>query len=264
MRVIEFDYPVKQVTYKTVGKRKLSLYIFEPEHPDNSAKDRTAILFFNGGSFKKGPLSPAQFQNQARYLASQGIVAICVDYRNGHDDGFTPMQAICDAKSSVGWVRSNAAELGIDPNRVVMCGASAGGYTAVSSIMFTEFNDDNSTNHIPNALIVFAAGMDGVDIMGRLFPELLENASEMSPIHHIKQCLPPTLWMCGTSDELYEQNQTFVEQMNQAGNNITFLTYDGMGHGFFNYGWHENKPYNDTTIEIQHFLASLEAEHSAS
>lgn len=53
MRVIEFDYPVKQVTYKTVGERKLSLYIFEPEHSNASAKNRTVILFFNGGSFKK-------------------------------------------------------------------------------------------------------------------------------------------------------------------------------------------------------------------
>ncbi|SFS53126.1 alpha/beta hydrolase [Paenibacillus sp. 453mf] len=257
MRVIEFDYPVKQVTCKTVGERKLSLYIFEPEHSNASAKNRTVILFFNGGSFKKGPLSPAQFQNQARYLASQGVVSVCVDYRNGHDEGFTPIQAISDAKTAVGWVRSNATKLGIDPNRVVMCGASAGGYTAVSSIMFDEFNDDNSTNYIPNALIVFAAGMDGVDIMDRLFPHLAERATDMSPVHHIKKCLPLTLWMCGTSDELYEQNLIFVEQMNKAGNNITFLTYEGMGHGFFNYGWHDNNPYNDTTLKIQQFLASL-------
>ncbi|WP_235885410.1 alpha/beta hydrolase [Paenibacillus cymbidii] len=169
-----------------IGERKLTRYVFEPEIP---GANRTAILFFNGGTFKKGPLTPAQFQQQARYFSMQGIVAICVDYRNGHDDGFVPMQAISDAKSAVHWVRSHAALLGVNPNRIVMCGASAGGYTAVSSIMFKGLNDDESTDCTPNALVIFAAGMDGVDIMGRLFPELLEQATELSPMHNIKLIL---------------------------------------------------------------------------
>lgn len=255
MRAISFDFPVKKKIYKEIGARELSLYIFEPKVPGDN---RTAILFFNGGSFKKGPLTPAQFQHQAQYFSSQGIVAICVDYRNGHDEGFIPVQAISDAKSAVHWVRTHAAELGVSPNRIVVCGASAGGYTAVSSIMFEDAKDDASTDNVPNALIVFAAGMDGVDIMRRLFPELLGSATELSPIHHIKKCLPPTLWMCGTSDHLFEQNEEFVHRMQAEGNDITFVSYDGMDHGFFNYGWHENKPYNATTLRIKEYLEKLQ------
>jgi acetyl esterase len=254
MRAIKFDFPVKEITYKVIGERKLTLNVFEPE---TTGENRTAILFFNGGSFKKGPLTPAQFQHQAHYFASHGIVSICVDYRNGHDEGFTPIQAISDAKSAVHWVRNHSVELGVNPNQIVMCGASAGGYTCVSSIMFEDIIDDQSTDHIPNALVVFAAGMDGIDIMGRLFPELLAKATELSPLHNIKKCLPPTLWMCGTSDELYEQNKEFVTHMKDKGNDITFITYEGMGHGFFNYGWHENMPYNETTHKMEEYLKTI-------
>lgn len=257
MRIVQFDLPMTELTYKVIGKRKLKLYLFESETPGNN---RPAILFFNGGSFGTGPQTPAQFQHQANYFSSQGIAAICVDYRNGHDEGFSPVQAICDVKSAVRWVRINSADLGLDPNKIVMCGASAGGYIAVSSIMFQDLNDEDdnqSTDHIPNALVIFAAGMDGLDIMERRYPELLDRAVELSPIHNIKKCLPLTLWLCGTSDELYEQNKEFVKLMVDEGNEILFNTYEDMEHGFFNYGRHENKFFHETTCRIEDFLKSL-------
>lgn len=255
---LQFDFPVIKKTYKVIGGRALKLYIFEPEIPK---KNRPAILFFNGGSFKKKPLvTPLLFQHQANYFSSKGMVAICVDYRNGSDEGFTPIQAICDVKSAVRWLRENSTDLGVDPNKVVICGSSAGGYIAVSSIMFENLNDDAdnlSIDNIPNVLVVFGAGMDGVDIMGRRYPEMLERAVEISPIHNIKKCLPPTLWMCGTADDLYDQNKQFVEQMVGKENDIKFITYDGMGHGFFRFGEHENKGYHESNLMIENYLKSL-------
>ncbi|WP_328802953.1 alpha/beta hydrolase [Paenibacillus sp. An7] len=82
--------------------------------------------------------------------------------------------------------------------------------------------------------------MDAVDITTRLFPDLVPMSLAFSPKHHIKHCLPRTLWMCRTGDVLYEENKQFIHQMKEAGNDIRFLTYDGMEHGFFNYGRHEN------------------------
>src|SRR5690606_24924275 len=105
------------------GDRKLKLYIFEPE---DGLQGRAAILFFIGGSLKKGPNTPAKLEQQAKYFASRGVVSICVDYRNGHDDNFLPDQAIIDTKSAVRWVRKNAAELRVDPDKIVVCGTSAG------------------------------------------------------------------------------------------------------------------------------------------
>jgi acetyl esterase len=257
VRVFPFEFPVKEAIYKEIGERQLKFYIFEPESPQ---KDRTATLFFIGGSFGKGPRTPADFQHQAKYLSSKGVVSICVDYRTGHEEGFTPIQAICDVKSAVRWLRENASDLGVDPEKIVVCGSSAGGYIAVSSIMFDHLNNDGdnlSTNHIPNALVIFAAGMDAVDIMTRRYPQLLGQAREMSPYHNVIKCLPPTLWMCGTADDLLEQNKDFVDRMRAVGNDITFVTYDSMEHGFFLYGRHENKPFHETKLKIEEYLRSI-------
>lgn len=253
---VQFDFQVTERTYKVVGERKLNLYIFEPA---GSKINRPAILFFYGGSFNKGTHTAAKFQHQANYFSSKGMVAICVDYRNANDESFSPIQAISDAKSAIRWVRKNSNELGVDPDKVVMCGASSGGYTAVSSIMFEHVNDENDDVHInnfPNALVIFAAGMNGVDIIDRLFPELKEVATQLSPMHNIKKCLPPTIWVCGTADLIYEPNKKFCETMVEAGNDISFIPYDGMEHGFFNYGLHENKPFRDTNHRIETFLQS--------
>ncbi|RCW76960.1 alpha/beta hydrolase [Saliterribacillus persicus] len=259
MNSLKFDFPVTEKTYKEVENRKLSLYIFEPK---GNQRERPAILFFNGGSFKTKPKTPVQFQHQAHYFSTNGMVAICVDYRNGSDEGFLPTQAIYDVKSAVRYVRRNASDLGVDPDKIVVCGASAGGYITISSIMLDNLNDDNeydnqSTEHLPNFLIIFAAGMDGVDIMKRRYPQLLDNAIELSPIHNIKKCLPTTLWLCGTGDDLYENNTNFINLMNQEGNNIILKTFENLEHGFFNYGRHQNEYFHKTKFEIEKYLQSI-------
>ncbi|SES25474.1 Acetyl esterase/lipase [Gracilibacillus ureilyticus] len=259
MKEFYFDFPVTEKVYKTVH-RDLKLYIFEP---DKDKHDRPAILFFNGGSFLKNPKTPDQFQHQAAYLASKGMVSICVDYRNGSDERFLPTQAIADVKSAVRWVRKNATELGIDQSKIVICGSSAGGYITVSSIMFDELNDDpdysnQNKDHIPSYAIIFAAGMDGVDIMRRRYPELLGRAEELSPILHVPKKFPQTLWICGTGDDLYDQNSDFIQRMNNAGNKIRLKTYEGMEHGFFNYGKHNNKYYQLTLEEMDRYLQELQ------
>lgn len=252
MTKTKFEVPVIEKVYKKTH-RDLYLYICEPEGYE---KDRPVILFFNGGSFKKNPIRPDQFQHQAHYFSSKGIVSICVDYRNGADDDFTPIQAICDVKSSIRWVKDHCVDLRVDPNRIIVCGASAGGYIAVSALMFPDIEDEPaaSTDYNVSELIIFAAGMDAVDIMTRLYPHQLPISSSISPIHHIKRCLPPTLWLCGTGDVLYEQNKEFTSRMREAGNDIRFLTYENMEHGFFNYGRHQNLYYEKTKQDIEKYV----------
>ncbi|MEY8749264.1 alpha/beta hydrolase [Alkalicoccobacillus gibsonii] len=256
MKRIQFDYEVGEITYKVVGDRHLTLYTFKP--PAQFTHPRPAILFFNGGSFKIDPKLPNQFQHQAHYFSTLGMLAICVDYRNGADEGFIPPQAISDVKSAVRYVRRNANELGVDPNNIIVCGSSAGGYITVSSIMFPDLDDEEARSRnvddIPNELIIFSADMDGVDIMRRRYPDLVDEAAAFSPLHHIKKSLPDTLWICGTGDDLCEQNKRFVDEMNQAGNRIEFKTYEGMEHGFFNYGKHENIYFERTKDDIEAYL----------
>jgi acetyl esterase/lipase len=64
-----------------------------------------------------------------RHLAAQGHVVIDVAYRLFPETEVVGM--VADAKRAVAWVRGHAAELGIDSERIVLVGGSAGGHLAL-------------------------------------------------------------------------------------------------------------------------------------
>ena len=114
-------------TYKMVGDTKLNLYIYYP--PGHKATDkRAAIVFFFGGGWTNG--SPGQFEQHCKHLASRGMVAMTADYRVASRQQVKAVSCVADAKSAIRYVRKEAARLGVDPNRIVAGGGSAGGHIA--------------------------------------------------------------------------------------------------------------------------------------
>ncbi len=102
----------EQVVYKKVGEIDLTLDIEKPA--DWKATDkRPAIVFYFGGGWVSG--TPTQFQKQSEYLATRGMVGIRVKYRTIPKGDKLPLLCCADAKSAMRYVRSHAAELGIDP-----------------------------------------------------------------------------------------------------------------------------------------------------
>ena len=63
------------------------------------------------------------------HLAAQGHVVVDVAYRLFPETGVPGM--VGDAKRAVAWVREHAAELGVDPDRIVLAGGSSGGHLAL-------------------------------------------------------------------------------------------------------------------------------------
>ncbi|MFQ5732869.1 MAG: alpha/beta hydrolase, partial [Planctomycetaceae bacterium] len=113
----------KPHVYKTVGNRKLTLYVTKPK--DWKATDaRPAIVFFHGGGWVAG--KPGQFTEHSKYFASRGMVCVQVQYRLLKRKGNAPpTDCIRDAKSAMRWVLSRAKTLGIDPKRIASAGGSA-------------------------------------------------------------------------------------------------------------------------------------------
>jgi len=255
--------------YKTVGNVKLAIYIFEPK--GHKAGDHSpAIIFFFGGGWTSG--TPKQFEQQCRYLASRGMVAMTADYRVFSRQGTLAVKCVEDAKSAIRWVRANAKRLGVDTKRIVAAGGSAGGHIAACAGLITDFDavgEDKSVSSVPNALVLFnpaialapIKGQEPVKV-GRL--EKLENRlgtkpEQLSPLHHVHPGAPPTLVLHGKADNLvpYRTVEAFAEAMKKAGNRCELIGYDGEGHGFFNYGRGNNTYFVATTKEMDKFLASL-------
>lgn len=253
-----FEFPIFKKTFKKTSNKLLSVFIF---NQSIKVKNKPVIVFFHGGGFTKSNLTYTQFQHQAHYFSTIGFVAICAEYRTAYDDGFSPIHSIQDAKAAIRWVRQNHKKLGIDPNKIVVSGGSSGGYIALCCALIEKYNhatDNLKISCLPNAFVLFNPGVD-FNPLKRLFPKLKENAKDISPIHQKSTGLPPSIIFHGTKDEHIpiQQIKNFCDQMIQNGNQIELIPIEGMGHGFFNYGAYENKPFFATNRYAESFLKKL-------
>ena len=257
----------REEVFKKVGDTELKLYIFQPA--DHKPVDRRpAIVFFFGGGWNAG--TAAQFEYQARYLASRGMVAVCADYRVRTRQKAKVIDCIADAKSAIRYIRSHAARLGIDAEKVVAAGGSAGGHLAACTALLDEFdeaNEDAVVSSKPNALVLFNPAVYLAPRAGETPSEAetqawLERAgaepTKISPFHHIRKGLPPTLILIGTADGMFASNEEFTKKMIEAGNRCELEAYADMPHGFFNVGKQKNHAMFRATLErTDVFLASL-------
>ncbi len=259
----------KVEVYKTVGDVKLNVYIY---HPDGhkASDERPAMVFFFGGGWTSG--SPSQFQEQCKYLASRGMVAMTADYRVASRHQTKAVSCVADAKSAVRWVRANADRLGIDPNRIAAGGGSAGGHiTACTGVVkgFDESTEDASVSSVPNAMVLFnpalvLAAIDGEQPFDAVRLENLQQRMgvdpiALSPYHQVKAGAPPTIIFHGEADTTvtFKSAKQFTEAMTKASNRCQLIGYEGQAHGFFNYGRGDNSSYLKTVRAMDEFLTDL-------
>jgi dipeptidyl aminopeptidase/acylaminoacyl peptidase len=81
----------------------------------------------------------------------------------------------------------------------------------------------------------------------------------LSPVHHVKAGVPPTIIFHGKSDQTvpFTTAEAFANAMKKAGNRCELVGYEGQGHGFFNYGRGDSRYYRETLAAADKFLVSL-------
>jgi acetyl esterase/lipase len=96
--------------------------------PDEAHHDLPAVLLVHGGGWRTG--DKASWADEARTLvAGTGWVAVTVNYDL---DAAEPWITQPDeVRAAIAWVRSNAAALGVDPDRIGLVGSSAGGHLSM-------------------------------------------------------------------------------------------------------------------------------------
>ncbi len=226
--------PDQSVVYKQTEQRDLQLHIFYP-NDQQKGKNRPVVISFFGGGWAGG--NPNQFFDQSEYFASIGMVGISVDYRLIGTDKTTPFESVMDAKSAVRWVRENKKMLGIDPDRIVTSGGSAGGHVAVCTALIEGVEDDAKlkVSSVPNAMILFNPVVNTTS-EGYGADKLVGRETEISPVHHVRPNLPPTLIFHGTQDTTvpFQNAVDFTAAMTAQGNDCRLIPAFGENHGFFN------------------------------
>jgi len=236
------DYPVNQIekTYKRINGYELKADIFYTSETLQNRRN-PAIAFFHGGGWVFG--SPDEFHGACERYAGKGFVTFSFHYRLSIKEdgsyphpGITPVESVMDARSAIRWLRENADELKIDPERIVVGGQSAGGQLALSTALADKVNEktDNLTiSPVPNALLLYSSCVNTMEAwIDMILGDRREEIWSISPYHNLKRNMPPAIAFHGEDDctVLMYTIQFFSERMLELGNHYELITYPGRQH----------------------------------
>ncbi len=194
------DVPEGEVhIYKTSAGEPQEMQVYlPPNHDPMTSAKVPGILFFHGGGWTGGNLT--QFQRASYYFASRGLVCATANYRMLSREEVKAQEvkdahkAVCvtDAKSAIRWFKSQADTFGLDPDRIVVGGGSAGGHVAVLSTLNPDLNDPKDPDDEDVTVVAYLL-FNPAFATGPVSPEV-------DPLLHLKNGLAPAIVFFGTED----------------------------------------------------------------
>ncbi|MDF1825401.1 MAG: alpha/beta hydrolase [Verrucomicrobiales bacterium] len=225
---------IKSYPYKTSANvpRKMEVY-FPPGH-DPSKSKVPGLILFHGGGWAKGSLD--QFRDACAYFASRGLVCATAEYRmltkkeaKALPDGETRKRAcIIDAKSAIRWYKENASELGIDPERIITGGGSAGGHISTLATLNPGLNDPADPKGFDTGVVAYL-------LFNPAYSDTDEKDPQVDVLRHLTPSMAPAIVFFGDDDKWKAGFDTAYAKLRKLGNTSMELHLaEGQGHSFFN------------------------------
>lgn len=244
---------IRDVEYGTTGERPLRLHLVRPSEPGDGP--RPAVVWVHGGGWQSGNRDGGI----ARLipLARRGYVGASIEYRLSGEARF-PAQ-VEDCKAAIRFLRAEAEAFGIDPERIGVWGASAGGHlvallgtsgdvaglegegghpghsSRVQAVCdFFGPTDFLRMNAAPGGRIDHeAADSPESRLVGGPIREHPDRVARANPITYVSPDDPPFLIVHGDRDPLVPLNQSELlrDALAAAGVPVTLHVVEGGGHG---------------------------------
>ena len=210
------------------------------------------LVYFHGGGLVAGSLETHDGICRALAAASRCRL-LSVDYRLAPEHSFPA--AIDDGLAATWWVATHAAELGLDPDRLGVCGDSAGATLAavvcqsaaalgqprlacqflLCPIMDYAAESD-SRRSLAQGYLIDRATLEH-DLRHYLGPEADRADPRVSPLRAPGVMnLPPTVIHTAEFDPLRDEGAAYAERLRAAGVKITYRCHPGMIHLFYGLG----------------------------
>jgi acetyl esterase/lipase len=243
----------KNLAYVTHGGPSQTLDLYAPK----KAKDVPLVVWIHGGAFFFGSKEGFPAELVPLHLLLEGYAVASINYRLSPEAVF-PAQ-LEDCKAAVRWLRAHADEFGIDPNRIGVWGASAGGNLAALVGTTGEIRDfevgENlgyssrvqavcdffgptdflqiDANRLPDGQIHNAPDSPESKLVGGPIQDNPDKVRRVNPITYVTKSAPPFLIVHGTLDRLvpFNQSQLLVAALKAAGASVKFHPVEGGGHG---------------------------------
>lgn len=126
-----------------------------------------------------------------------------------------------------------------DPERLLIRGGSAGGYTVLAALTFEDvFAAGTSYYGVSDLELLYEDThkfeAEYTDILVGKYPDEIDLIRERSPINHVEKISTPILLLQGDEDKVVPPNQAFTiyEALKKKGTPVGMLLFEGEGHGF--------------------------------
>jgi acetyl esterase/lipase len=239
--------PGRTVTYCDEGGQSLDMTLFAPS---NAGHPVPAVLQVHGGGWQEGQrLSSLDQSTTAADLVSAGFLVASVDYRLAPQNPW-PDQII-DVACAVRFLRANATDLGIDPDRIAAWGDSAGGQLV--SLLGTATNapawDIGPYGDQSSRVDAVVDEFGPIDLNAPGWPRYTSNMIRTvfgaapggtspalraaSPLTYVAPGDPPFLILQGTVDQIVPPTQSvqFAGALRSAGVPTDLVMVQGGRHG---------------------------------
>jgi acetyl esterase/lipase len=210
-----------------------------------------AVLFMMSGGWFSGWVPPDGFMSpQApdgfkhfRELVDSGYTLFIV--RHGSAPQFKVPEAVADVRRAVRFIRLNAEKFGFDPDRIGVCGGSAGGHLSLMLGVASDEGEKDSKDPVDQtsdrvaAVVAYFPPVDLREWVGPndSFPALEFDpklAESVSPVVHVTSDDAPTLLVHGDKDDLVklDNSERILAAFQKAAVPCELIVVKGAGHGF--------------------------------
>jgi acetyl esterase len=228
--------PGKVYIYKESAGKPRQMEIFFPANHDPTKAKAPGLILFHGGSWSGGSLK--QFRIACAYFASRGLVCATSEYQMLSKVDASKLPAgetrkrvcVTDAKSAIRWFKQHASELGVDPQRIITGGGSAGGHISALATMNPGLNDPADPKDIDTSVVAYLW-------FNPAFATDDDKDPEIDILRHLKADLPPAIAFFGDKDPWKKGWDTAHAKWKALGTKtIDLQIATGQSHSFFNSG----------------------------
>jgi dipeptidyl aminopeptidase/acylaminoacyl peptidase len=219
-----------------------------------------AIVCIHGGPTGQ---QTAVYSSEVPFFTSRGYAYLYVNYRGSTGYGRSYMTALrehwgeYDTEDAVSGARALIDQHLADPDRIVIKGGSAGGYTVLNALVHHPgtFRAGLCLYGVSN---LFSLATDThkfearyLDMMVGNLPETGERYQAWSPLFHADRIRDPVAVFQGTEDKVVppDQSKSIVQALQRNGVPHIYRLYEGEGHG-----WRKTETIISFYDDVERFL----------
>jgi dipeptidyl aminopeptidase/acylaminoacyl peptidase len=233
------------IEFPTEGGRTAHAFFYPPHNRDFSVPvgELPPLLVLSHG----GPTSQttAVFSLSIQYWTSRGFAVVDVNYGGSTGYGrayrlrLNGQWGVVDVDDCVHAARYLAERGLVDPQRLIIRGGSAGGYTTLCALVYRDTFKAGADYFGLSELVTFVRDTHKFEsrYLDRLvgpYPEQRALYQQRSPIDHIDRVTCPVIVFQGLEDKIVPPNQSelIVQALRKNGIPVAYLTFEGEQHGF--------------------------------